>query len=107
MGFNLKRVVPVYEDNRGVCVWQMPDGSVFGDDDGNILSLEGEVYDPVVEIKMRKAAIYWGGEEAKAGRSKWLRGTRKISDEEYELQNERLLEGHIPDPADEAGQIEK
>lgn len=104
MGVKLKGIQPVYEDTDGVCIWVMPDGSVLGDEDGNFLSLSGSLHDPLVEIKLRKAAIYWCGEEAKLGNAKWIPGARKITDDEYDEQTHRLLNGKIPDPVDEARQ---
>lgn len=104
MGVKLKGIRPVYETSYGVCVWVMPDGAVLGDEDGNFLSLSGELHDPLVEIKLRKAAVYWCGEEAKLGNAKWIPGARQISDDEYDEQNDRLLRGVVPDPVDEARQ---
>jgi len=105
MGVKLKSIRPVYENRRGVCVWMMPDNSVFGDEEGNFLSMEGNLNDPVVEIKMQKAAVYWGGEEALLGHAKWIPGSRQVSEGEHDEHTERLLNGRVPDPIDEARQV--
>jgi hypothetical protein len=80
----------------------MPDGSYFGAD-GKYLSLEGVMGDSRVEHKMRKAAYYWIGEEI--GKPAWISGARKVTDMEYDDQNERFLDGKIPDEYDEAQQL--
>jgi len=36
-----------------------------------------------------------------------MSGSRKISDNEYDDQNERLLDGQIPDPVDVAKQLNR
>jgi len=107
MGRNLKNAQVVVEDDFGVCVWQMPDGAFLGDDEGRFLSLQGALYDPLIEIKMRKAAKYYLGEEAELGGPFWLPGSRQVTDNEAEDQMDRLLEGKIPDVADQASQLEK
>lgn len=92
-------VVP--ESSIGVCLWEI-DGKYLSDGDGGFLSLEGVIGDRRVEEKMRKAARYWTGIEV--GQPKWLPGARKISDDEYDDQKERLLDGKIPDVVDEVRQ---
>ncbi len=93
----LKRATPVIEDDFGVCLWQMPDGAVLGDEEGRFLSMAGQLNCPIVESKMKKSAIYWLGEEALLGKPMWMPGSRKISDSEYEDQMENLLSGKTPD----------
>lgn len=96
----LKRISKVDESLYGVCVWRMPDGAFLGDGDGNVLSIEGKMYDIVLESKMRKAAIYYLGDEAREGSAHWISGARKISENEHDDQMERLMDGHIPDIVD-------
>lgn len=64
--------------------------------------MEGVRGDQRVEAKMRNAATYWLGETI--GEPFWIEG-RKISDSEWEDQNERLHDGKIPDPVDEMRQL--
>lgn len=105
MGVKLKKITPVQEHRTGVCVWLMPDGSYLGDGDGNFLSLSGEINDFIVEAKMQQAAVYWLGEVAKTGKPRWMAGARQVTDGELDEQNERLLEGYIPDEVDSARQL--
>lgn len=106
MGKKLKNAQVVVEDDWGVCLWRMPDGAFLGDDEGRFLSAQGALYDWMIESKMRKAAVSYLGEEARSGKPFWMPGSRKVSDSEAEDQMERLLEGRIPDVADQANQLE-
>lgn len=93
----LKRATPVIEDDFGVCLWRMPDGSVLGDDEGRFLSLNGSLDNPIIEEKMRTAAIYWLGEEAMLGEPFWMPGSRQVTDNEADDQMENLVDGKVPD----------
>jgi hypothetical protein len=103
----LKKVTPVVEDTIGVCVWVMPDGTMLGDEDGRILSLQGKLHDIRIEKKMQDAAKYWAGESAVLGKSIWVPGARQVTDSEAEDQKERFEQGEIPDLADSARQLER
>jgi hypothetical protein len=107
MNKTLKNAQVIVEDEYGVCLWKMQDGSVLGDDDGRFLSLNGKLNDPLTEAKMLKAARYWIGVEADLGGPLWIPGSRKISDEEYDDQSERLRDGEIPDVVDQVKQLER
>ncbi len=107
MGKRLKNATVVQEDDFGVCLWRMPDGEYLGDGDGNFLSLQGRVYDVVVQEKMRKAAVHYMGEEASEGSFEWVAGARQISDSEHDDQMDRLLDGKIPDPVDALRQLKE
>jgi hypothetical protein len=85
----------------GVCVWQV-DGGFLSDGEG-YLSMEGKLFDPLVEDKMRAAAAYWL--QSSQGQPVWLPDARKISSMEHDDQMARLLDGKIPDEVDEARQI--
>ncbi len=81
-----------------VCIWQDETGKSLIDSDGRYLCAESLTKgDKVVESKMRKAASSYG---ITGGRPVWIEGS-KISDMEHDDQMERLLEGKIPDPAQE------
>jgi hypothetical protein len=103
----LKRVEPIIEDPYGVCLWRMHDGSYLGDEDGRFLSMSGNLDNPIIEEKMRIAAISYIGEEAMLGGPLWMPGIRKISDSEADDQMENLLEGRIPDVVDSMKQAAK
>ncbi len=87
----------VEETRLGIYVWEMPDGRWIGDDDGNFLS--------VTSTKGNKSKIDALAREVRSfgidvGQPKFLSGRRKIDDEEFEYQNQRLKWGLTPDPLD-------
>jgi hypothetical protein len=65
----------------GVLVWQLPDGKVLGDDQGNILSLEAYRGDLRARQKMRDAAASYGFPE---GETLFMPGRRKLTQSEWE-----------------------
>lgn len=107
MSKKLKNIELVVEDLRGVCVWELADGSVIGDEEDRLLSMEGELYSPIIERKMRDAARHYLGEEALLGRARWIPGSRKITDNESDDHMERMLDGAIPDPVDAVKQLQR
>ena len=85
------------ETTLGIYVWEMPDGRWIGDDEGNYLS--------VTSMKGNKAKIDALAREVSSfgiheGRPLFLAGRRKIDDEEFQYQQQRLEWGLIPDPLD-------
>jgi len=88
----------VIEETRlGIYVWEMPDGRWIGDDDGNFLS--------ITSTKGNKSKIEALAEVVRSygisdGQPKFLSGRRKIDDEEFEYQKQRLNWGLTPDPLD-------
>lgn len=96
---DIKRInQSVVEETRlGIYVWEMPDGRWIGDDDGNFLS--------ITSTKGNKSKIEALAEVVKSygidtGQPKFLSGRRKIDDEEFEHQQQRLKWGLTPDPLD-------
>jgi hypothetical protein len=85
------------ETTLGIYVWEMPDGRWIGDDDGNFLSVTSKKGNKsrmdALAREVRSYGIY-------EGRPKFLSGRRKIDDEEYEYQKQRLEWGLTPDPLD-------
>ena len=104
MSNRLTNIEQVEDSPFGVCLWELDDGKVFDDGHGRALSAQGKMRDPRVEEKMRKAAISYGGRDI-GGHPIWVNGARKVSDSEHDDQTERLLEGKIPDPVDQAAQL--
>lgn len=96
---NSKGKTILHDTDRGVCVWEI-NGALLSDGNGNYLSLEGKLHDPIVEEKMRKAAWYWLDD--RIGRPRWLADRRKITDDEWEEQRARMSAGLIPDPIEAA-----
>jgi len=94
---NLKVNALGEESVLGVYVWEMPDGRWIGDDEGNYLSVTSKKdnrsrIDALVR-EVRSYGIYEGG-------PKFLSARRKITDEEYAEQEQRLKWGLVPDPLD-------
>lgn len=87
----------IEETRLGIYVWEMPDGRWIGDDDGNFLSVASMKGNrsrmDALAREVRSYGIYEGS-------PKFLSGRRKIDDEEFEHQNERLKWGLIPDQLD-------
>lgn len=82
----------------GLVLWQLPDGTYLKDDQGRELSAGPCVIgNHKAEINMRHAVRSMG---VKGGKPFWLPGFRKVSDNEWDDQMERLMDGKIPDAAD-------
>jgi len=86
-----------HESILGIYVWEMPDGRWIGDDDGNFLSITSKEGNKermnLLADAVRQYGIY-------DGKPKFLSGRRKIDDEEFEYQQQRLKWGLTPDPLD-------
>ena len=81
----------------GIYVWRMPDGRWVGDDDGNYLSITS-IKGNRSRIDLLAAAVRSYGIDV--GEPLFLAGKRKIDDEEFEYQKQRLEWGLVPDPLD-------
>ena len=85
------------ESILGIYVWEMPNGKWIGDDDGNFLSITSKKGNrsnlDALAREVRTFGIYEGG-------PKFLSARRKIDDEEFEYQKQRLNWGLVPDPYD-------
>jgi hypothetical protein len=94
---NTKYKILDEESTLGIYVWEMPDGRWIGDDDGNFLSVTSKKNNrsrmDALAREVRSYGIYEGG-------PKFLSARRKIDDEEFEYQKQRLNWGLIPDPMD-------
>ena len=93
----LKSTQVAEETTLGIYVWEMPDGRWIGDDDGNFLSITSKKGNKQRIELLASAVRSYGIEE---GQPLFLSGRRKIDDEEYELQQQRLKWGLVPDPLD-------
>lgn len=88
--------VKVIEENfsmYGTYVWTKPNGKAFTDGHGNALSIEGMRDDKSKIKELSEAAKYWGQPE---GRAVFYPNMRKISDEEFSEQKDRMNQGLIP-----------
>jgi hypothetical protein len=86
-----------FESTLGVYVWEMPDGRWIGDDDGNFLSITSKFGNRARIAALADAVKAHGISE---GQPKFLSARRKINDEEFEHQKQRLEWGLTPDPLD-------
>ena len=88
----------VKEETRlGIYVWEMPDGRWIGDDEGNYLSVTSMKGNKQRMDLLANAVRSYGIYE---GKPLFLSGRRKIDDEEFEYQKQRLEWGLVPDPLD-------
>ena len=94
---NPKYKVLEEETTLGIYVWEMPDGRWIGDDDGNFLSITSKKGNQSKIDALAREVSSFGIYE---GRPKFLSGRRKIDDEEFQHQKQRLDWGLIPDPYD-------
>ena len=91
------KVQQVEEVSYGLYLWQMPNGSVVTDEDGNYLNVAAMKGDVRKINALRQAAKSYNLEE---GQPVWFSGHRQITDDEYNDQKERLEWGLIPDELD-------
>ena len=87
----------VEEVPYGTYIWQMPDGSLVTDEDGNYMCIFAIKGDVKKIANLRTFAKDYGIEE---GQPAWFSGSRPVSDEEYESQKQRLEWGLVPDEKD-------
>ncbi len=83
--------------NAGIYVWKLPSGKFFTDGEGNALSIESMRNDPAKIKELTEAAAYYGQPE---GSAEFFPNVRKISDEEYSEQVDRMAQGFIPSEND-------
>lgn len=91
-----RNIRAVSETNIGLYVWRLPDGSYLHDGDMNFLSIPARRGDLIAISNITKVAKNLGFE----GEPEFAEGYRKVSDEEFEEQLFRLLNGLTPDPLD-------
>ena len=87
------RVIEETFSNYGTYIWVKPNGKPFSDGDKNVLSIEGMRGDKSKIKELADAAKYWGQPE---GRAVFYPNMKKISDEEYSEQVDRMNQGLIP-----------
>ena len=78
-------------------VWEMPDGEILGDGDGNIMNVFCLKGDQKAIRALADAARHYGIDE---GQPVWWSGKRRINDEELQEQEMREKLGLTPDPLD-------
>jgi hypothetical protein len=93
----MPKVKIVEETDYGLYLWEMPDGSIVADDEKNYLNIPARRGDKE-KLKLLKDAVRSFGIEE--GRPVFMSGHRRVTDEEYEYQKQRLEWGLIPDEMD-------
>jgi hypothetical protein len=87
----------IEEVNYGLYLWQMPDGSLIQDEDGNYMNIAAMKGDIRKINSLKQFAKHYGLEE---GKPIWFSGHRQVTADEYEMQKQRLEWGLIPDELD-------
>jgi hypothetical protein len=91
------KVIEEKWSDAGIYVWQLPSGKYFIDGEGSALSIESMINDPAKIKELTEAAKYYGQPE---GKPVFFSNVRKISDEEYSEQKDRMANGLIPSTND-------
>lgn len=91
------KITPIEEVDYGVYLWQMSNGALVQDEDGNYLNIPAIKGDIRKINNLKAAAKELGLEE---GKPIWFSGHRRVTDEEYEMQKMRMNVGLIPDELD-------
>lgn len=91
------KVKVVEESMLGLYVWTTPEGAIVADEDGNYLNIQSVKGDERKIELLKEAARECGVE---GGKAMFLSGYRRVTDEEYEYQRQRLELGLIPDELD-------
>jgi len=95
-----KTKVSVVEEpfsDYGIYVWQLRSGKVLTDDQGNALSIDSMRGDESRVELLRNEARWLGFPD---GRPLFYANVRKVSDEEYSEQIDRMAQGYIPSETD-------
>jgi hypothetical protein len=91
------RITEVEETDYGLYLWEMPDGSLVADDQKNFLNIPAKKNDGE-KIKLLVDTVKSFG--IHEGRAVFWSGHRRVTDEEYEYQKQRMEWGLIPDELD-------
>lgn len=81
----------------GVYFWRLPSGHLFKDSENRPLCIESVKGDIQNLAELRAAAAYYGEPD---GEPWFYAGITKVTDEEYQVQKERLEAGLIPSEND-------
>jgi len=91
------KITPVEEVNYGTYLWQMPNGALVSDEEGNFMCIYAIKGDVKKITELRNFAKSYGVEE---GEPVWFSGHRPVSQEEYENQKQRMDWGLVADEWD-------
>ena len=95
-----KTKVSVVEEpfsDYGIYVWQLRSGKMFTDGEGNALSIDSMKGDESRIALLRNEATWLGQPD---GQAVFFANVRKVSDEEYSEQLDRMTQGYIPSETD-------
>jgi hypothetical protein len=81
----------------GLYLWQLPNGEYLSDNEGNFLNVASRKDDLVKMTKLRQVAAHYGYPE---GQPVYYSGARRVTDEEFDIQIQRMIAGLIPDEYD-------
>ena len=87
----------VQEDDYGLYIWVTNDGRRVADEDGNTMNIPSKKGDQEKIKLLRDAARHYG---VIGGKPLFLPSRRRVTQSEWEYQQERLRAGLIPDPLD-------
>jgi hypothetical protein len=93
---SMNKMRAVDESPYGLYVWKYQ-GSIVADEDGNMMNIPARKGDLKAMSALRKAAAYFGVAD---GEPVFLSGRRRVTESEFEDQQERQLSGLIADPYD-------
>lgn len=77
----------------GLYFWQLPDGHLFHDGEGNFLNIPSMKNDIGKMAELRKAAAHYGQPD---GNPWFYAGVQRATDESYSEQLDRMKNGLIP-----------
>jgi hypothetical protein len=90
-----KKIIDEY--NWGIYVWKTSENKIVTDESGNILNIPSLKGNELQIEKLRKVAQSVGVED---GQAIFMSGRRRVTDDEYEYQKQRLDFGLVPDELD-------
>jgi len=93
----MAKIKVVEETDYGLFLWEMPGGRLVCDEDGNFLNIPGHRTDMSKVKILENEARALGLNE---GRPVFMSGHRRVTDEEYHYQKQRLEWGLTPDELD-------
>ena len=97
MDAKTKMSVVENQSNWGVYVWKLPDGNILGDTNKNIMNIPATRHDLAAISAITQAARHYGFPE---GEAYFMGGQRRVTDEEYSEQVDRMKQGYIPSETD-------
>lgn len=87
----------VAEDEYGLYIWLDDNGLRIANEDNETLNIPSKRGDREKIEALRRAARHYG---VMGGKPKFLPSRRRVTDDEYGYQMERLQAGLVPDPLD-------